>query len=436
MDKKVIENAVCTVCGCCCDHLEVVVEENRIVNVRNACAMSSSKLLGYMNERITKPMMRGKMGLSECTYERAIDATARILARSRSPLLYGWSLTSCEAVEVGVELAEETGGFIDNTTSTCHGPTILGVHEIGESSCTLGEVRHRADLVVYWGSNPVHAHPLHISRYAVTCKGRFRPSRAERRLVVLDVRRTDTAKMADVFIQVRPNEDYELMCALTAAVRGDEIEVEEVAGVPTERIEELAELMINCEFGVLFFGLGLTMSSGKNRNIEAALLLVRELNSRTKFVIMPMRGHFNVNGANNVTTWLTGYPYAVDFTQGYPRYNPGETSAVDLLARNECDSALIVASDPVSNFPRQAVENLTSIPLVTIDPHITPTTLCSDIVLPSTHVGVEVGGTVYRMDGVVLETRPLVKPPRGIKSDVEILRSILRKVKSLRRAGS
>ncbi|MEM2943022.1 MAG: formylmethanofuran dehydrogenase subunit B, partial [Candidatus Bathyarchaeia archaeon] len=125
MDKKVIENAVCTVCGCCCDHLEVVVEENRIVNVRNACAMSSSKLLGYMNERITKPMMRGKMGLSECTYERAIDATARILARSRSPLLYGWSLTSCEAVEVGVELAEETGGFIDNTTSTCHGPTIL-----------------------------------------------------------------------------------------------------------------------------------------------------------------------------------------------------------------------------------------------------------------------------------------------------------------------
>jgi formylmethanofuran dehydrogenase subunit B len=425
MDKEVIENVVCTVCGCCCDHLEVVVQENRIVNVRNACAMSSSKLLGYMNERIIQPMMRGKRGLSKCTYERAVNVTARILARSKSPLLYGWSLTSCEAVEAGVELAEETGGFIDNTTSTCHGPTILGVHEIGESSCTLGEVRHRADLIVYWGSNPVHAHPLHISRYAVTCKGRFRSSRAERRLVVIDVRRTDTAKMADVFIQMRPNEDYELMSALTAAV----------AGIPTEKIEELAELMINCEFGVLFFGLGLTMSAGKNRNIEAALLLVRELNSKTKFVIMPMRGHFNVNGANNVTTWLTGYPYAVDFTQGYPRYNPGETSAVDLLARNECDSALIVASDPVSNFPHQAAKNLVSIPLVTIDPHVTPTTLCSDVVFPSAHVGIEVGGTVYRMDGVVLETKPLVKPPQGIKSDVEILRSILRRVRSIRRAG-
>jgi formylmethanofuran dehydrogenase subunit B len=134
-------------------------------------------------------------------------------------------------------------------------------------------------------------------------------------------------------------------------------------------------------------------------------------------------------------TWLTGYPYAIDFTQGYPRYNPGETSAVDLLAREECDSALVVASDPISNFPLQAAQNLASIPLMTIDPHETPTTLCSDIVFPSTHVGIEDTGTVYRMDGVVLETRKLVDPPKGIKSDVEILRAILKRLRTIRRLG-
>ena len=435
MKEATLRSVVCTVCGCCCDNLEATVKHNAVVSVKNACAMSTSKFHGYGTERITKPMMRKKGELANCTYGQAIDATAYILTRSRSPLFYGWSLTSCEATEVGVELAEEAGGFIDNTTSTCHGPMILGVHEIGESSCTLGEIRHRADLIIYWGSNPVHAHPLHMSRYTVLSKGRFRRSRSERTLVVIDVRRTDTAKLADIFVQIEPNKDYELMSALRAAVRGDEIEQDEVAGVPTETIEELAERMISCEFGILFFGLGLTMSAGKNKNIDAALSLVRELNSKTKFVIMPMRGHFNVNGANNVTTWLTGYPYAIDFTQGYPRYNPGETSAVDLLARGECDSALIVASDPISNFPQKAARNLASIPLVSIDPHVTPTTLCSDVVLPSAHVGIETVGTVYRMDGVVLETKKLVDPPEGVMTDVEILTAILKRLKSIRRAS-
>jgi formylmethanofuran dehydrogenase subunit B len=411
----------------------VTVEEKKIAKVKNACAMSSGKLLGYMNERNTQPLMQIGNTMKPTTYERAIEATAKTITKSRSPLFYGWSLTSNEAIEIGVDLAEETGGFFDNTTSTCHGPTILGVHEIGESSCTLGEIRHRADLVIYWGSNPVHAHPLHMSRYTVMSKGRFRKSRTDRKLIVIDVRKTDTAKLADVFIQLEPNSDYELIVALRAAVRGDEIEQEMVAGVPIDKIEELAEILINCEFGALFFGLGLTMSAGKSRNIEAALSLVAELNSKTKFVIMPMRGHFNVAGANNVTTWLTGYPYAIDFTQGFPRYNPGETTAVDLLARGECDSALIVASDPISNFPYQAAKQLTSIPLISIDPHITPTTMCSNIILPSAHVGIETTGSTYRMDGVVLETRKLVDPPKGIKTDVEILSTLLKRVKSLTR---
>ena len=433
MSQNVISNVVCTVCGCSCDHLEVTIDEKKIVKVKNACAMSSGKMLGYMNERITQPLMKKGSTLKPTTYERAIEATAKTITQSSSPLFYGWSLTSNEAIEIGVDLAEETGGFFDNTTSTCHGPTILGVHEIGESSCTLGEIRHRADLVIYWGANPVHAHPLHMSRYTVMSKGRFRKSRSDRKLIVIDVRKTDTAKLADVFIQLEPNNDYELMVALRAAVRGDEIEQEIVAGVPIDKIEELAEMLINCEFGALFFGLGLTMSAGKSRNIEAALSLVAELNSKTKFVIMPMRGHFNVAGANNVTTWLTGYPYAVDFTQGFPRYNPGETSAVDLLARGECDSALIVASDPISNFPYQAAKHLTSVPLIAIDPHITPTTMCSNIILPSVHVGIETTGSIYRMDGVVLETRKLVDPPKGVKTDVEILSALLKRVKSLTR---
>jgi len=430
--EKTIRDVVCTFCGCCCDNLEVKIKDERIVSSRNGCALSMSKFLNYDRERLSASMQREEGEFEEIKFEDAVDRTASILANAKYPILYGWSLTSCEAIEIGVELAELVGGVIDNTTTTCHGPSILGVHDIGESTCTLGEVRHRADLIVYWGCNPVHAHPQHMSRYSVQSKGRFRKGRKDRKLIVVDVRKTDTAKQADYFVQVAPNQDYELLCALRTAVKGDEIEQNSVAGVPVETVEEIADQMINCEFGIVFFGLGLTMTVGKSRNIDAALSLVKELNDRTKFLIMPMRGHFNVTGANQVTAWQTGYPFAVDFSKGYPRYNPGDTSAVDILTRGECDAALVVASDPVSNFPVAASRYLSRVPLVTIDPHITPTTLASDIVIPSSFVGIETAGTVYRMDGVPLLTRKLVEPPRAVKSDEEILNAILRRTRELK----
>jgi formylmethanofuran dehydrogenase subunit B len=206
-----------------------------------------------------------------------------------------------------------------------------------------------------------------------------------------------------------------------------------VAGVPVEYLEEVADAMVSCDFGALFFGLGLTMSSGKLRNIDAALSLVRDLNMRTKFVIMPMRGHFNVTGANTVFTWQTGYPYAVDFSLGYPRYNPGETSVVDVLLRKESDAALIVASDPVSNFPRKAAEHLVENPLVVIDPHMNVTAQMADVLIPSAFVGIEASGTAYRMDHVPIPLKKVVDPPRGILPDDEILRRILAEVRKIKK---
>jgi formylmethanofuran dehydrogenase subunit B len=254
-----------------------------------------------------------------------------------------------------------------------------------------------------------------------------------RKLVVVDVRRTRTAEIADYFIQVEPNKDYELLHALRALIRDQEVDVDDIAGIPVEYLEEIADVMVNCNFGVFFFGLGLTMSSGKLRNVDAALSLTRDLNMRTKFVIMPMRGHFNVTGADTVFTWQTGFPYAVDFSLGYPKYNPGETSAVDVLLRKESDSALIVASDPVANFPRKAVEHLVKNQLIVIDPHMNATAQMADIIFPSAFAGIEASGTAYRMDHVPLPLKKLVDPPRGVLADEEILRRILAEVRKMRK---
>jgi len=432
LSKKIIPNVICTFCGSTCDDLQVTVEDEKVLSVRSGCSSSLSKYLNYNADRYLSPLVRKDGELRDATYDDAVCRSAEILANAKYPLLYGWSSTSNEASRAGIELAEWVGGVIDNTTTVCHGPTLLGVHDIGEVSASLGEIMHRADLVVYWGSNPVHSHPHHIMRYTSMSTGRFRLSKKNRTMVVVDVRRTDTAKLADQFIQITPNGDYELMCALRMAIRGDELEQDVISGVPAEKIEELAELMVSCEFGVIFFGLGLTMTQGRHRNVDVALSLVRDLNARTKFLIMPMRGHFNVAGANEVSAWVTGFPYAVDLSQGYPRYNPGDTTAVDVLVRGDCDAALVVASDPVANFPIEVSRHLAKIPVITIDPHPSATTPISEVVFPTTVVGIETGGCIYRMDGVAIMTRPVVSPPPGLHSDVEILRDILAHVKKLK----
>jgi formylmethanofuran dehydrogenase subunit B len=478
---QVVKAVTCPVCGSLCDDIELTIDNGKIVKVKNGCAMCESKFLGYCGEhRIRKPLIRKNGEFVKVSLKEAINRAAEVLAEANYPILYGWSSTSCEATRVGLELAEEVGGVIDNTAVVCHGPSLLSVQEIGIPSCTLGQIRHRADLIIYWGSDPWSAHPRHIERYTAFSEGRFEKSewrgyvakiraligkkkiqstirrlllkrkasvsppsgkicpiipREKRKLIVIDVRRTKSAEMADYFIQVEPNKDYELLQAFRSLIRDQELDVEEVAGVPVEYLEEVADAMISCDFGALFFGVGLTMSSGKLKNIDAALSLVRDLNTWTKFIIMPMRGHFNVTGANTVSTWQTGYPYAVDFSLGYPRYNPGETSVVDVLLRKESDAALVVASDPVATFPKDAVRHLVENPLIVIDPHMNATAQMADLVIPSAFVGIEASGTAYRMDHVPIPLKKVVDSPRGILPDEEILRRILAQVRRIKKKG-
>jgi formylmethanofuran dehydrogenase subunit B len=427
-----VEHVVCPFCGCCCDDIQVTVDENRITKVRNSCTIGSSKFLDYLTERETRPLIRKKGEVCEASLDEAVDTAAKILLEAKYPLLYGWSSTCSEAQRVGVELAERVGGILDNTSSVCHGPTIEAVQDVGESTATLGHIRNRSDLMVFWGCNPAQAHIRHLTRYSSSSKGRFISGRKERKIIVVDVRRTTTARTADLFLKVTPNQDYELITALRMAVEFEEIVEEQIAGIPVSQIEELADMMRGCKLGSLQFGLGLTTTRGRERNIEAVISLIRDLNKYTKFILLPMRGHFNVTGANKVSTWQTGYPFAVDFSQGYPRYNPGETSTAELLARNSCDALCVVASDPVSNFPRKIVESMSNLPKIVIDPHMTPTGKLSDVYIPTATVGIETEGTIYRMDGVPLLSKKLVDPPSGVPTDHEVLQMILRRVKDLK----
>ena len=420
--STVVEHVVCPFCGCLCDDLAVEVEDGRVVRVRRACINGRGLFTAY-DPTPRRPTVAGR----EVEWEEAIAEAAWVLEEADSPLIYGLSSTATEAQRKVVELADRLGAIIDTTSSVCHGPTSLAMQAVGGPACTLGEVRNRADLLIFWGCNPAVSHPRHFARYSLAPKGTLTPNgRRDRTVVVVDVRPTASARAADLFLQVQPGTDFEVLTVLRALVQGKEIETEAVGGVPTVRLRELTERMKTCRFGVVFIGVGLTMSRGRELNVGELFTLVVELNQFTRFSVVPMRGHGNAAGADQVLTWQTGYPFAVSFARGYPRYGPGEFSTVDMLARREADAALILASDPVAHFPSAAARRLENIPTIVLDPRPSLTARVARVVFPTACYGVDAAGTFYRMDGVPIRLRPVL--PSAHPTDEEVLSEIIETV--------
>ena len=429
-ELRVVKGVTCPFCDVTCDDLEVHVVDGKIKEVKNACVLGKDTFMHHLEGWAT-PRIKGK----PATVEECIDAAAEILAKAKYPLIYGLDSTELNAQRKAIELAELIGANIDHTSSVCHAPSLQAVQTVGISSCTVGEVKNRADLIIFWGCNPAEAHPRHASRYSVTAKGLFTPKGKKDRMVInVDVRPTPTTRMADAFIQIKPNSDYEVFSALRAMVKGHELDQVEVGGVAIDEWKTLLEKMKSSKFGILYWGMGLTMSRGKYLNIVALLTLTQELNRFTKFLAAPMRGHGNVVGMAQVLTWQTGYPFAVNMSRGYPRFNPGEYSVADLLAHEEVDAALIVAGDAIGNFPAKMSEHLQSIPLIAIDPKESETTKVATVVIPTAQAGIAAGGMAYRMDHIPLVMKKVVDSP--YPSDREVLERIIAKVSAMKNGGT
>jgi formylmethanofuran dehydrogenase subunit B len=434
---EIVENCTCAFCGSDCDDLDVLVKKGKVVGVRHACRLGASKIMEDEDQRLLVPMIRDENGeLVETDWDTALDKAAEYIANSIRPVFYGWSETNIETMRKGIELAELMGAVIDNQATICHGPSVQAVQNVGYPCMTMGEVKNRADMVVYTGSNPMNAHPRHMSRYTTFPRGWFRPrGRFDRTLVTWDPKFSDTAKLSDIWVDFDENGDYEFVNAIRAILKGKKIKKDTVAGIPKESIYELAEAMKNAKYGVLFFGLGLTHTISKQRNIDIAIQLVQDLNKYSKWNLLPMRGHYNVNGFNIFMSYEMGFPYGVDFCRGYPRYIIGETTTIEILNRKECDVFMVIAADPGAHFPKGSNMRLTEIPVIQIDIHWGPTTELADVVLPGTFVGIEAEGTCYRMDSVPIHMKKAVDPPETCRDDEWIVNEILERVKKIKVAS-
>jgi formylmethanofuran dehydrogenase subunit B len=427
-----IEPVACLVCGCLCDDIAVVKHGEKITEAWNACALGKEWLLRDRSREQGRPaaLIQGQPVEAAVAVERA----ARMLMEVEAPIILGLGRSTNETVAAALELADRIGAVVEPGDSRSSVPRVFAFQRVGRVSATLGEVKNRADVVVFWGADPVVSHPLHWQRYSVEPQGRFIPDgRAGRTVIVVDQERTATAEQADHFVEIDARCQFEILWVLRALVRGVAIEANRVrasTGVDLPRLSELGGRLMAARYGAFFHGPLITQGTmtEASATLEAAYGLVRDLNRQARFVILGMGEPGNSQGAEAVLTWQTGFPSSVDLGAGYPRSLPGVTSASRRLSCGEADLALIVGSLPLEQLDEESRKQLEKLPVLVIAPwHDTdPWSFEPRVRCFAATPGLEDSGTVMRIDGVSLPLRPVRTSP--FLTERQWLEAILRQI--------
>ena len=419
--SKFFEDVACPVCGCVCDDLSLEVEDSEILQVERSCALGEA---WFLQKRLREPqaMAHGK----PATYDEAIVASVQMLNQSSAPMIYGLSVTSTGGVRAACQLAETIGATLDSASAQNSMSGQLAQQSVGLSTTTLGEVRNRADLVIYWGCNPLETHPRHVERF-VDAAGMFVPNgRQGRRVIVIDDEESATAEIADQFLRVNSGEDIELIDSLRMILKELSLDRDSVAGVSLDEITSVVQAMKACNYGVVFFGAELSNVRVPSATFEALFRLVRELNTYTRFVACPLHQRGD-KGVGQAITWQTGYPGSVNFAEGYARYRASEYSADTLLERGEVDSVILVGTQGLGNLSSKACEGLQDLPLLVIGPDAPTQWHNSKAGFLTSEYGIQREGTAYRMDGVPITLSKVVDS--SLPSDEEVLLGILEEYK-------
>jgi formylmethanofuran dehydrogenase subunit B len=391
--------STCLGCGCVCDDIELRIEGDRIVEARRACPLGES----WFGDGVVPAGVR--VAGHETSMEAAIDEAAGALARAARPLVYLAADISCEAQREAIAVADLLRARVATLTSSGALPSVLAAQEQGRPSATLGEIRNRADLLVFWGVDPAVRYPRYWTRYAPEPIGIHTPQgRQSRTVVAVDVGDRRGPADADLRVQVAPEEEVSMLAMVTAVVgrppaawAGDA----EDAGRDHER---LAAALQRGRYVVLVSdaereGAGGPVDPGRASGLIA---LAQALNATTRCALSTLRGGGNRSGADACLTSQTGYPTSVDFAWGYPRYRPH-----DLFSGAAAAPDLVLVLGSAEAVPADTWQMMPDARRVVIGPRAT-TGSCADahVVIDTGVAGIHEGGTAVRMDDIALPLRP------------------------------
>jgi formylmethanofuran dehydrogenase subunit B len=407
---------VCTGCGLLCDDIEVELEKNAVSKVHTACRVGVAHM--KESEEGDPFKLDGKASDEASSIKEAVS----ILKSAKNPLIYGLGNSSNEAQKLAIGLARKLNATLDDSSSFSFGPAAKAL--LGEKfrTCTLDDVRNKADVIVFWGADPSDSHPRLLSKFAYFPRGeeKQRGWEEERTAICVDVMKSHTAKICgNYFFQIPHGGDAEFIAALESGLSG---KIPKTSyNFPPKRLLELANILKGAKFGVIFIGSDLLYSLENPENLFNFLGVLNE-KAKGSFNLITLFDNCNMLGFNKNLFAETGYINSVKFEDGGVKHGP-EYSIIETLKTKTADAALIIGEDPLADLPFSIIKNLLEIPIITISPHKTFTSRKARVSISTALDGVKTGGSAARLDGVEVKFRPVTGTDR--LSDAETLTKLM-----------
>jgi len=405
--KKVFEDVTCAGCCCLCDDLQVTTDGQQILEVQTTCPQGQAWFARAGQTEKLQPLIKG----IDATREAAISRAAGLLQQAQSPLLLGMGQSATEAQRAAVSLADLTGATIDSGAVAA----TRALQQVGEASCTLGEVRSRADLIIYWNAESLRLNEHHQQTLVPPGES------FARKIVTVGSQLPEDKTGVDLSLSVPATAEFEVLWRLRALLKGVALEEVASAALTGGPIEQLAELIQQSRYIVFFFGSATPQEHLFHRKLETLSLLAREIQVERRCHTIQIPSAGTAKGAEPVLAWQTGYAAAVNFAAGYPRFSPCEYATAPMLEQGETDLCLLIGEDPLAGLAEETLQQLRQLNLIHIGP-VPLDDMQPEVFIPTGISGIHSPGSLYRFDGTPLPLRALISTQQA--SEAEILTEI------------
>lgn len=317
------------------------------------------------------------------------------------------------------------------------------------------------ELIFLIGSNATEAHPIIGNKMK-------KAVREGAKLIVVDPREIELAKMADIWMPLKSGTDAALINGLMHIIIKEDLQddefiqsrckgfedlkkvvekytperVSEITHIPVDNLYKAARMYAKTEKAAIYYTLGITEHTTGTENVMnlANLAMLTGHLGKKNTGINPLRGQNNVQGACDMGALPNTYP-------GYQKVESEDTKKffeniwnkklsgkngmripemLDAAYDGDLKAMYVMGEDPVltdpdANHVRQALQNLDL--LVVQELFMSETAKLADVILPAANYA-EKNGTFTNTERRVQRVRKAVESPGQTKADWEIIQLV------------
>ncbi len=459
------QKGACILCYINCG-IEVQTEGSRITKVRGD--KENQRSHGYLcqkaqripyytetSERLTSPLRRRPDGgYDEIDWPTAMGEIAGKLTKIRDDhgpralAFYGGGGQGNHmggGYGVSVMRAMGSTAYYSSLSQEKTGDFWVNGLLFGAQNCHTAEAIEEADLVVFLGANPWMAHGFRRARKELNALKKD----GARKMIVIDPRRTETADMADLFLQVRPGGDAYLRGAILALLVQRNLVDTAFLEAHTDGFGTVRDAFMRAPVDDWIEGSGVAVddidtavamiADAKAMSVRAELGIQQSknstLNSYLEKLLFLLTGNFGREGTNGLHSWLQplwansrGAQSAVtEMNEIAGLYPPNRFPAEILSDHPERLRAVFVDSSNPANTGSDSAKFEAALKaldlLVVVDVAMTETARLADYVLPASSQYEKWEFTLFQFEfptNYFHLRAPLLPPLPGTKPEPQI----------------